>query len=238
VANALLKTLEEPPPDTYFLLACGDRGALLPTIVSRCTQLPLFPMGAAALRAVAESRATAWDMPAVPELLLPFAEGAPGILLSLHRDGGGALISEAGRFFSAALDPGADAAHGLAFADYLESSPAFEDLASASRLLSFLLRALRLALGLRAGQGFPDRARAETDGAWTRSALSAQGFEPSLSEILAPLEAASDLRALAAWIEELLAAVRDYAKPRHAAFGLYLEYLQKGAPAPALGPVP
>src|SRR4051812_27899788 len=27
VANALLKTLEEPPPDTYFLIACEDRGA-------------------------------------------------------------------------------------------------------------------------------------------------------------------------------------------------------------------
>ncbi len=35
-ANALLKTLEEPPPDTYLLLASSQPGRLLPTIVSRC----------------------------------------------------------------------------------------------------------------------------------------------------------------------------------------------------------
>ncbi len=35
-ANALLKTLEEPPGDTYFLLSATSTGSLLPTIVSRC----------------------------------------------------------------------------------------------------------------------------------------------------------------------------------------------------------
>ncbi len=35
-ANALLKTLEEPPPATYLLLATARPGRLLPTIVSRC----------------------------------------------------------------------------------------------------------------------------------------------------------------------------------------------------------
>jgi hypothetical protein len=231
VANALLKTLEEPPADTYFLIACEDRGALLPTIVSRCTQLPLFPMTPAALRAAAAARATAWDMPAVPEPLLPFAEGSPGTLLALHRNGGDTLLAEAGRFLAVALDPAAASENGLAFADYLESSPAFEDLASAARQLAFLLRVLRLALRLRIADGSPpERQRTGTPGAWTRSALSAQGFDPSLAEVLAPLEAASDLRPLAAWLEELLAAVRDYAKPKNAAFGLYMEYLQKQAP--------
>lgn len=231
VANALLKTLEEPPADTYFLIACEDRGALLPTIVSRCTQLPLFPMAPAALRAAAAARATAWDMPAVPEALLPFAEGSPGTLLALHRNGGDTLLAEAGRFLAVALDPASAAGNGLAFADYLEGSPAFEDLASAAKQLAFLLRVVRLALRLRIADGSPpDLPRAGKPGAWTRAALAAQGFDPSLAEILAPLEAASDLRALAAWLEELLAAVRDYAKPKNAAFGLYLEYLQKQVP--------
>lgn len=231
VANALLKTLEEPPADTYFLIACEDRGALLPTIVSRCTQLPLFPMTPAALRAAAADRATAWDMPSVPERLLPFAEGSPGTLLSLHRNGGDTLIAEAARFFELALDPAAASGNGLAFADYLEGSPAFEDLASAARQLAFLLRVVRLALRLRIAAG-PSREgpRSGAPGAWTREALSAQGFDASLAEVLTPLEAAADLRALAAWLEELLAAVRDYAKPKNAAFGLYLEYLQKQAP--------
>lgn len=35
-ANALLKTLEEPPKDTYLLLTTSRAGRLLPTIVSRC----------------------------------------------------------------------------------------------------------------------------------------------------------------------------------------------------------
>ncbi|CUX96722.1 DNA polymerase III subunit delta' [Candidatus Doolittlea endobia] len=35
-ANALLKTLEEPPADTYFLLVCQTPSRLLPTLRSRC----------------------------------------------------------------------------------------------------------------------------------------------------------------------------------------------------------
>lgn len=38
-ANALLKTLEEPPPHTHLLLATAQPGRLLPTIVSRCQAL-------------------------------------------------------------------------------------------------------------------------------------------------------------------------------------------------------
>lgn len=38
-ANSLLKTLEEPPPNTVFLLLAIDEGSLLPTIRSRCQKL-------------------------------------------------------------------------------------------------------------------------------------------------------------------------------------------------------
>ena len=40
-ANALLKTLEEPPPDTYILLTSARPGRLLPTIVSRCQSVSI-----------------------------------------------------------------------------------------------------------------------------------------------------------------------------------------------------
>ena len=43
-ANALLKTLEEPPPGVLFLLLTEDDEALLPTIRSRCQSLQLLPM--------------------------------------------------------------------------------------------------------------------------------------------------------------------------------------------------
>jgi DNA polymerase-3 subunit delta' len=43
-ANCLLKTLEEPPPQTILILLAPDAGALLPTISSRCVQVPLRPL--------------------------------------------------------------------------------------------------------------------------------------------------------------------------------------------------
>lgn len=49
-ANALLKTLEEPPPSTVFLLVTDRIDRVLPTILSRCRQFSLTrPTGAAAL---------------------------------------------------------------------------------------------------------------------------------------------------------------------------------------------
>ncbi|MDZ7371932.1 MAG: DNA polymerase III subunit delta' [candidate division KSB1 bacterium] len=43
-ANALLKLLEEPPAELYFLLTSSQPEALLPTIVSRCQQIRLHPL--------------------------------------------------------------------------------------------------------------------------------------------------------------------------------------------------
>ncbi len=43
-ANALLKTLEEPPPDTLLILLTSQEDRLLPTIKSRCTRIELKPM--------------------------------------------------------------------------------------------------------------------------------------------------------------------------------------------------
>ena len=43
-ANALLKTLEEPPRRSLFLLVSHAPGRVLPTILSRCRRLPLRPL--------------------------------------------------------------------------------------------------------------------------------------------------------------------------------------------------
>ncbi len=42
--NALLKIIEEPPPNGVFLLLCTNRDRLLPTIRSRCAELALEPL--------------------------------------------------------------------------------------------------------------------------------------------------------------------------------------------------
>ena len=44
-ANALLKTLEEPPPQVLILLLTANQEALLPTVLSRCRRLDLLPVG-------------------------------------------------------------------------------------------------------------------------------------------------------------------------------------------------
>jgi hypothetical protein len=43
-SNALLKTLEEPPSDTQFILLTSQLSALLPTIISRCSKVPFYPV--------------------------------------------------------------------------------------------------------------------------------------------------------------------------------------------------
>lgn len=51
-ANALLKILEEPPPETLFLLVSHRPGGLLPTIKSRTQQVALRPLSDGHVRAV------------------------------------------------------------------------------------------------------------------------------------------------------------------------------------------
>ena len=71
-ANALLKTLEEPPPATLIVLVSDRPARLLPTIRSRCRLLPLpIPDTAAAL---AWLRAEGVEE---PEAALASAGGAP-----------------------------------------------------------------------------------------------------------------------------------------------------------------
>lgn len=63
-ANALLKTLEEPPPDTVFLLISNSLDRLLPTILSRCRKftlaLPPFDLALAWLKAQGIDDADSW----------------------------------------------------------------------------------------------------------------------------------------------------------------------------------
>lgn len=51
-SNALLKILEEPPPETLFLLVSHRPGGLLPTIRSRCQQVALRPLSDSDVRTV------------------------------------------------------------------------------------------------------------------------------------------------------------------------------------------
>ncbi|MDR5750653.1 MULTISPECIES: DNA polymerase III subunit delta' [unclassified Caballeronia] len=80
-ANALLKTLEEPPSGVVFLLVSARVDRLLPTITSRCRQWPMaVPQGDAAVVWLAQQGV------ADPAALLAEAGGAPLAALALAAD--------------------------------------------------------------------------------------------------------------------------------------------------------
>jgi len=58
-ANMLLKTLEEPPPGTIFLMVTHRPEAMLQTIRSRCERIPFRPLSASDAWAVA--RRAGWE---------------------------------------------------------------------------------------------------------------------------------------------------------------------------------
>lgn len=88
-ANALLKSLEEPPQGTYFLLVSHMSDRLLPTIRSRCQMLRFDPLGDADMRAALRS-------------LLPDAsDGEIATLVRTGRGAPGEAIQLAGMGFDA-----------------------------------------------------------------------------------------------------------------------------------------
>jgi DNA polymerase-3 subunit delta' len=76
-ANALLKNLEEPPPDTIFLLVSHSPERLLPTIRSRCRLLRLSPLAPDAMTSALRGALPDADAQEI-EALAKVGEGAPG----------------------------------------------------------------------------------------------------------------------------------------------------------------
>lgn len=109
-ANAILKTLEEPPPRTVLLLCTAAPGKLLPTIRSRCRRLDLAPLADAEMRAALAALAPEADAAA----LLPLADGAPGRALELAEGEGVALAALARATLDALPRSGGAEAHALA----------------------------------------------------------------------------------------------------------------------------
>lgn len=81
-ANALLKTLEEPPEGTRIVLTAADPTSLLPTVRSRCQVVRLPAPEPAQARVWLQGQAVA-----EPEVLLAAAQGQPLLALALARDG-------------------------------------------------------------------------------------------------------------------------------------------------------
>jgi DNA polymerase-3 subunit delta' len=119
--NALLKTLEEPPPFVHLLLLSAEPAALRRTVVSRCQRIPFQPLSPAAVEARLRDAGT---------------EGTPAELRAAARLSGGKeerarfLISERGRDLRAAAERCARGSR----ARSLEDAPWGELLAIAERV--------------------------------------------------------------------------------------------------------
>ncbi len=88
-ANAVLKTLEEPPTRGVLLLVAHSPGALLATLRSRCRHLRIDPPAPEAARTWVMERAGVGAAEA--DRLLAMARGAPGRAWRLAREGALAL---------------------------------------------------------------------------------------------------------------------------------------------------
>lgn len=85
--NALLKSLEEPPPQTVFLLVAHAPGRLPATIRSRCRSLALRPLDEAPLGDVIAELCPE-IAPEERLVLARLGEGSPGRALALADQGG------------------------------------------------------------------------------------------------------------------------------------------------------
>lgn len=83
-ANALLKTLEEPPPGTGFVVITHNPRALLPTILSRCQRIRFGAVPNDEVRAWLVARGIA---PATADAAARLGHGCPGRALELAQQG-------------------------------------------------------------------------------------------------------------------------------------------------------
>lgn len=101
--NALLKTLEEPPPDSILVLTSASEAEVMPTILSRCLRLRLPPLDKETiLAALAEERGLAGPK---ARLLACLSAGALGPALELDPEGIWAAWQELDAILAAPTGP-------------------------------------------------------------------------------------------------------------------------------------
>lgn len=97
-ANALLKSLEEPPQRTVFLLISSEPGRLLTTIRSRCRRLELAPLNESDIKLAASAAIAAADAKPIeakdwPQLVQA-SQGSVRRLLAMSQGGGAGVYSK------------------------------------------------------------------------------------------------------------------------------------------------
>jgi DNA polymerase III subunit delta' len=134
-ANALLKTLEEPPAGGVLILISHMPGRLLPTIRSRCRKVTLSPLDPKALQSA---------LPNIDATSRALARGCPGRARALSTLGGEKLYASISRHFSGL--PRAPLDEALALADLASNADKFTALFD--MIEDYVARAGRAGLGL------------------------------------------------------------------------------------------
>jgi DNA polymerase-3 subunit delta' len=83
-ANRMLKTLEEPVSNVVFVLLTADESRVLPTIISRCQRIELFPLPVAEIENEITTRFGIG--PEKARLLARLSGGCPGWAVTMAKD--------------------------------------------------------------------------------------------------------------------------------------------------------
>ena len=146
-ANALLKTLEEPPPKGVLLMVTHSPGRLLSTIRSRCRRLAFAPFELEAAADFVRGRIEVSEEAALR--LARMAQGAPGKALALAA-GEALALDDAARALVADL-PQLDEAMALSLADRFKGG---EGQANFNLFFDRLAERVRAQVADHARQGF------------------------------------------------------------------------------------
>src|SRR5438132_10207786 len=149
--NCLLKTLEEPPPNTVLVLTTAYPDHLLSTCLSRCQVIAVSAVGRPALAEFLKAR---HDNEAEAEALAGLADGRPGWAVRALTDRDWAVrMDRWGREISALAFEPTDSV--LAYASRFGQGPQAEQRVIASEALRALTSWLRDALLVQSGTALP-----------------------------------------------------------------------------------
>jgi DNA polymerase III subunit delta' len=151
-ANALLKTIEEPPPGCVMFLLCNAPGALPRTIISRCRRVTLRPPETLAVENWLLDKGYEGDD---AQLAVRLASGAPGLALLFANGAGPARYKALSQVMQSLGSARANMA-AQALIDAAAAKPAAGEQSTLELLFVFvkdwLARAARVNAGLEAAE--------------------------------------------------------------------------------------
>lgn len=154
-ANALLKTLEEPPKNALLILLAHAPGKLLPTIKSRCRQLRLSPLSQEIITEILARKFPDLEADEI-NAYAGLCEGSPGYAIRLVETHGLALYGKILDILSSLPDLDVPQAHKLATS--LSLKKAGQEYALFGELLTaFISRMIRHVAALNGGKASPVR---------------------------------------------------------------------------------